>query len=118
LLCLSRSDLADFGAHTVTHPSLARLPLTEQRAEIEESKRWLTDVLERPVRNFSYPFGKLVDYGPDAVALARAAGFERAYTNTSGAVKPGTDPYQLPRLHVQDWDGATFERELWRWLDR
>jgi peptidoglycan/xylan/chitin deacetylase (PgdA/CDA1 family) len=118
LLCLARSDLADFGSHTVTHPSLSVLSLSEQQVEMEESKRWLTEVLERPVRSFSYPFGQIVDYGPDTVALARAAGFERACTNTAGAIQAATDPYQLPRLYVQDWDGATFERELWRWLDR
>jgi peptidoglycan/xylan/chitin deacetylase (PgdA/CDA1 family)/SAM-dependent methyltransferase len=118
LLCLARSEVADFGAHTVTHPSLAALPLHEQQIEIEKSKRWLTEAVGRPVWNFSYPFGRLVDYGPDTVALARAAGFERACTNTAGAVQLGTDPYQLPRLHVQDWDGETFERELWRLLGR
>jgi peptidoglycan/xylan/chitin deacetylase (PgdA/CDA1 family) len=118
LLCLARSEVADFGAHTVTHPSLAALPLPEQQAEIEESKRWLTEVVGRPVCNFSYPFGSFVDYGPDTMAMARVAGFERAYTTRAGTVQPGTDPYQLPRLHVQDWDGETFERELWRLLGR
>src|SRR5262249_22480708 len=40
---LAGNDLVEIGAHTVTHPSLAALPLAAQREEITESRRRLEE---------------------------------------------------------------------------
>jgi hypothetical protein len=64
------------------------------------------------VSAFAYPFGKQSDYSSETIAIVREAGFAIACTNVAGIVEPGTDRFQLPRLHVHDWDGDTFSRQL------
>ena len=65
---LAQGGLVEIGAHTVTHPVLARLPLPEQEAEIRQSKACLEKILGRPVTSFAYPYGWRSDYTPATVA--------------------------------------------------
>jgi peptidoglycan/xylan/chitin deacetylase (PgdA/CDA1 family) len=113
---LAQSPFVEIGAHSVTHPSLARLLSEAQRREIEDSQQWLAQHLQRPIRAFTYPFGKPVDYSPETIRLVREAGFERACINTAGVIAPESDVFQWPRIHVLDWTGTEFEEALHRWL--
>lgn len=113
---LADGTLVEIGAHTVTHPVLAALPAGQQRHEIEQSKRTLEEVTQRPVTAFSYPFGKRADYTPETVALVQALGLECACSNLPGAVDATTDPLQLPRLYVHDEDGDRFAKRLSEWV--
>jgi peptidoglycan/xylan/chitin deacetylase (PgdA/CDA1 family)/SAM-dependent methyltransferase len=116
LQALSRSELADFGSHSVNHPSLAPLPRSIQQAEIVGSQRWLQEALGREVRSFSYPYGRPIDYSPETTALLREAGFEYACLTRPDVVRPDSDPLQLPRFKIDNWDGQEFERQLLGWL--
>lgn len=102
----------EIGAHTVNHPSLASLSVALQREEILDSKAQLEKMLNRPIKSFSYPFGKQHDYTPETVALVQDAGFSVACSNLSGVVNRTTDSFQLPRVHVHDCGGAEFEARL------
>ena len=109
---LSEGSLVEIGAHTVTHPVLASQPLERQRQEIMESKQRLETIVGRPVNAFSYPFGTRDDYTGETVAAVQQAGFTCACSNFGGRVQRGTDPFQLPRYLVRDWDGDEFARRL------
>jgi hypothetical protein len=65
----------------------------------------------RPVEGFSYPFGAPRDYTPTTLRLVRAAGFRQACANLGGPLTATTDPLQVPRLMVLDWEADEFE---WR----
>lgn len=107
----------EIGAHTVSHPALATLPPSAQRAELRESRARLEDLCGRPVRALAYPYGRPgTDYSPETMALAREAGFVCACANVAGAVDRATDPFELPRMQVQDWDGGRFEEVLAWWM--
>jgi peptidoglycan/xylan/chitin deacetylase (PgdA/CDA1 family) len=112
---LADSKLAEIGAHTVTHPVLAALPIDRQRDEIGRSKSQLEEILGRPIGSFSYPFGMQDDYTSEAIAMVRDSGFACACSNFEGVVDQRTDPYQLPRFVVRDWDGDTFASFLEEW---
>ncbi len=87
------------GAHTVSHPILARLDDTHAATEISQSKTRLETLIGAPVTLFAYPNGKPgADYGPAAVALARQAGFDAAVSTTWGSAQAGSDLFQLPRF--------------------
>lgn len=106
----------EIGAHTAHHPSLSVLSLDAQQTEIMQGKSALEEILGHPVESFAYPFGERRDYTPHTVNLARAAGFTCACSNFKGLVTAMSDPYQLPRFIVRDWDGDTFARHLEEWF--
>jgi peptidoglycan/xylan/chitin deacetylase (PgdA/CDA1 family) len=116
LVELAGYSCVEIGAHTVRHPSLASLPVEDQRSEIRASKAQLEAMLGTEVRTFSYPYGGSPDYSADTVREARDAGFALACANVEGLVRRRTDPFELPRFLVRDWDGDEFERRLRGWL--
>ena len=109
---LAQGASIEIGAHTVNHSSLALLSLDSQRNEISKSKARLEELMGRPVRSFSYPFGKQHDYTGESVALVQEAGYSIACTNISGVVDRTTDLFQLPRVHIHDCGGEEFANRL------
>jgi peptidoglycan/xylan/chitin deacetylase (PgdA/CDA1 family) len=115
-LCALASDpLIEIGAHTVSHPSLGCVAPSVQHLEIEKSKSLLQDVAGRPVCSFSYPFGGRGDYNADTIALVRKAGFHLACANFPDLLDSQTNPYEMPRFLVRDWDGDQFANLLRNW---
>src|SRR4030095_4887925 len=67
------------GAHTVTHPILARLDHAEALSEIRAGREALEAIIGARVGLFAYPNGKPGrDYGPAHVAMVRELGFSAA----------------------------------------
>lgn len=116
LMQLVEGGLVDVGGHTVTHPVLSKLGVEEQRQEIESGKAVLERVLARPVSSFSYPFGTQADYTVQTAQLVQASGFACACSNFAGLVGRASNPFELPRLLVRNWDGRAFQEHLRRWL--
>jgi len=95
------------GAHTVTHPILARLSPEEVRAEVAESKRFLESLLQERVGLFAYPNGKPnVDYRAADADIIRSLGFDAAVTTAWGVVDAKSNLMQLPRF--TPWDRTRF----------
>jgi len=93
----------EIGAHSVTHPILARVTAEVARREIHDSKRRLEDILRMPVRTFAFPNGRPgTDYGAEHVAMVRDAGFSAATSTAWGAATMAADRWQVPR--VAPWD--------------
>ena len=103
------------GAHTVTHPILARLTTDEAREEMRESQRFLQDLLQERVGLFAYPNGKPgTDYLPEHVVLARELGFDAAVSTAWGAADSRTDSFQIPRFTPWDQSRAAFGMRMIR----
>jgi peptidoglycan/xylan/chitin deacetylase (PgdA/CDA1 family) len=110
-----RSMGMQIGAHTVTHPILARLPRERARDEIETSKRHLEALLGEELSLFAYPNGKPgEDYSPESVELVREAGFATAVSTTWGVSTRQTDRHQLRRFTPWDRSRLRFGLRLWR----
>jgi len=109
---LATSPMATIGAHTVSHAALAALPEEQQRHEIFASKQQLEGHIGKPVTAFSYPFGRKCEYNRTSIKLCREAGFNKVAANFPGQVHRWTDPLQLPRHLVRNWDQQTFAAEL------
>jgi peptidoglycan/xylan/chitin deacetylase (PgdA/CDA1 family) len=116
VLQLGRSDLVQFGSHSVTHSMLSSLNEAEQRQEIVVSKASLEALTGRPVTMFAYPYGQKEHYTQETVGMVREAGFLCACSNFPGVLTPRTSLYEIPRLQVYDCDGEQFERLLDNWL--
>lgn len=113
---LTQGGAIEIGAHTSTHPALAALPLTRQRAEIADCRATLQSLVGHNVASFAYPFGSRADYTGATVALVRETGFTLACSARPGAVGRWSDRLQLPRMLVRDWDAETFAQRLDAWL--
>jgi len=89
----------DVGAHTVTHPILARLDDRDAKDEIVQSKEELSRLTGHDVALFAYPNGVPgTDYAAAHVQMVRDAGFAAAVTTSPGAATPASDPFELPRF--------------------
>lgn len=107
------------GAHTVSHPILARLDQATARREMADGRAQLEDLLQQRVGLFAYPNGRPnTDYSADDAQLARGLGFDAAFSTAWGAAGRECDAYQLPRF--TPWDrsrtrfGLRLARNLWR----
>jgi peptidoglycan/xylan/chitin deacetylase (PgdA/CDA1 family) len=96
----------EIGAHTVTHPILARIPIDVARREIADGRDALQTITGAPVTLFAYPNGKPgADYKREHVDTLRALGFDAAVTTSWGVATSASDALQLPRF--TPWDGTT-----------
>lgn len=114
LINLSKSSYITIGAHTVTHSALSCLSAQEQEYEIEKSKKDLEDIIKKSVNVFSYPFGGRKDYNKNSTSILRKLNINKAASNFPGQWRKWTDPYQIPRHIVRNWDIDEFEKRLER----
>lgn len=115
LQAMARAGM-QIGAHTLTHPILARLDEAAARREIAQSKSDLEALLGQRMDLFAYPNGKpRQDYTQRDVELVRQAGFSAAVSTAYGAARSGQeDPFQLPRFTPWDQDRLRFGLRLAR----
>jgi peptidoglycan/xylan/chitin deacetylase (PgdA/CDA1 family) len=100
----------EVGAHTVSHPKLAKVPLTTASVEIGGSKRALEDLISWEVNSFAYPNG---NYNDDVKALVGSLGFTSAVTTREGLVDVRPDWLALPRVWVNGNPGGVgFEKQV------
>jgi peptidoglycan/xylan/chitin deacetylase (PgdA/CDA1 family) len=91
-LCLGWDELADLarrpgvtiGAHTLTHPMLAKHERAVVEREIAVGGAAIAHRLGVEVRHLSYPVGDPTSAGPREFAMAREAGFVTAVTTRPG----------------------------------
>jgi len=99
----------EIGAHTVSHPILAKLEPERARAEIGDSKSCIEAITGAPVTLFAYPNGKPgIDYGREHVSMVRELGFEAAVSTAWGVSHTASDLFQLPRFTPWDRTSGTF----------
>jgi glycosyltransferase involved in cell wall biosynthesis/peptidoglycan/xylan/chitin deacetylase (PgdA/CDA1 family) len=102
LQTLVREPDVSIGAHTLSHPILAKCDGTTAMHEIAESKTVLERRLGRPVRHLAYPFGDASAVGPREFHFAHQAGYTTAITSRPAHVFPEhvAHPHALPRTSI------------------
>jgi len=92
-------DGIEFGAHTVSHPILTRLPLEEARKEIIDSKKHIEKELGQEVTTFCYPNGEPGDSNSDIEDILKSNGFRCAVIlKPSAFVSSTMRLFSLPRI--------------------
>jgi len=86
----------DFGAHTLTHPDLTRLPSKRVHAEVRDSKSMIEDTLGCAVTAFAYPFG----YHNRRVREIVQSHCACACSARLGMAKRTSDPFALERVDM------------------
>jgi peptidoglycan/xylan/chitin deacetylase (PgdA/CDA1 family) len=82
----------EIGGHTMTHPRLTTLPLTESEREVVTGRRFLQDCTGQPITAFCYPGGC---YDARHPALVAAAGFTLARTVERHVTRLGPSPFEV-----------------------
>jgi peptidoglycan/xylan/chitin deacetylase (PgdA/CDA1 family) len=90
----------EIGAHTVNHVNLGTCSLEQTRFEIVESGAQLERMIGRPVKLFSFPFGKIEDIRPEATTFIREAGYSALFSAYGGFVGEDTSLWDIPRIGV------------------
>lgn len=83
-----------FGAHTLTHPDLTRLPFEQVEAEVCDSKAIIEEALAARVDCFAYPYGRYDHRSREIVQQH----FACACSDELGLINASSDPYALERV--------------------
>jgi peptidoglycan/xylan/chitin deacetylase (PgdA/CDA1 family) len=106
------------GAHSLSHPILARAPEELAWREISESRSVMENALGQMVWAFAYPFGNAATVTSRDLKSVEQAGFRCAFTNVGGgfgATANGSkiNRFALPRVHVTaDMSLSEFEAHI------
>jgi peptidoglycan/xylan/chitin deacetylase (PgdA/CDA1 family) len=96
-----------FGAHTVSHPILTRVPLEQAEYEIAESKNQIEGKLGIAVRTFAYPNGQKQDISPEVIHAVKRAGFQAAFSLIAGPSpfdEVQREPFSIRRIFIGQAD--------------
>ncbi|WP_405044814.1 polysaccharide deacetylase family protein [Methylocystis echinoides] len=99
---LAQHGLATIGAHSLSHPRLARLDAAAARREMAGSRARIREETGVTPRHFCYPVGDRTSAGRREFDLAAELGFESAVTTRPGLIFPEHRAHlqALPRLSV------------------
>jgi len=111
---MDANELVTIGSHTVNHPQLAALSQEEQKYEINTGKTQLETILGHPVETFSYPFGNVDDFSNITMNICGQANINKTAANFPGQAHSWTDPRQIPRSLVRNWNLDEFKKQLFR----
>ena len=89
-----------FGAHTVNHPILTRLPVKIAEDEIVKSRIRIEKEIDKPCPIFCYPNGSREDFDEDIKGILKKSGFIGAVTTIWGVNNLNSDCYELKRMGV------------------
>jgi peptidoglycan/xylan/chitin deacetylase (PgdA/CDA1 family) len=88
LKAFAGDPLVTIGAHTITHPNLAKQSEPVALNELRASRERIEAALGHGVLHLAYPYGDRMAAGPREFALAKAAGFKTAVTTRPGMLFP------------------------------
>jgi predicted ATP-grasp superfamily ATP-dependent carboligase/peptidoglycan/xylan/chitin deacetylase (PgdA/CDA1 family) len=99
---LAADPLVTIGAHTMSHPILAKISEARVQAEIQKSRDEIARILGRAPLHFSYPFGDKSAAGPREFRIAQRLGFKTAVTTRPGTLfrEHGDHLMAWPRLSM------------------
>jgi peptidoglycan/xylan/chitin deacetylase (PgdA/CDA1 family) len=116
------------GSHSLDHARLSGLGDAESKRQLVESRDIIEQHIGDRVTTLAYPYGTASTVSPREYGLAREAGYEAAFMDTTGALTRGagaTDPMALPRSKVLGSDSRMVvaaslrgQLDLWRFVER
>lgn len=122
---LSISKDFEIGGHTITHPHLTKIPISQADDEIARSKSYLEELLQQEVAAFCYPYG---DYNDKIKGLVEKNGYKLARTTKRYAFNIPQDIFEFPTtfhtyahysdlhkiLYFSNFSPSTLKR-YWNW---
>ncbi len=94
---MHNSLLIDFEPHTCFHLKLHKIPISKAVEEIQESKRFIENLLNKKCLFFAYPYGK---FNSEIKEFLKKEEFLAAVTVKEGMVSLDDDPFLLKRNYI------------------
>jgi len=94
----------EFGSHTANHRLLHELRPDEVRYEVEDAKRQIEGMLQKPCKTLAYPAGF---FNETVEKIVKDAGYICAFSTVYGPKAP-IDLYALNRVEI-------LRRDKWLW---
>lgn len=98
---LGKHSFVRFGNHTYHHYVLSQLSLEEQIEEIEKAEKYLTELLNMPIKGLAYPYGGYGDINTNSLRAARETKTAYALTAFPGNVFVNSYELHLPRYAIK-----------------
>lgn len=89
-----------FGAHTQSHPNLAKIRFSEAKSQIVDSKLRLESELDKPVCSFAYPYGDKGSFNKQIKEMVKDAGYLCGCSTLFGTNRRGEDMFALKRMPI------------------
>jgi peptidoglycan/xylan/chitin deacetylase (PgdA/CDA1 family) len=115
LKTLSTNPFVSYGAHTVSHRGIARLPDDEAEGEIAESVDAVAAITGSRPKSFAYPYGDARSFAPREQHTLKRLGIDIAVTTRPGTLRPemAGDLTALPRISLNGlYQKARYVRAL------
>jgi peptidoglycan/xylan/chitin deacetylase (PgdA/CDA1 family) len=95
---IAADPLCTIGAHTMTHPALARLPHEQAFQEMRQSAGRIEAEIGRRPTTIAFPYGYAAAAGAREEAIAEEAGFSASFTTRPGYIPLAGRRQGLPRV--------------------
>ncbi|HLX45875.1 MAG TPA: polysaccharide deacetylase family protein [Bryobacteraceae bacterium] len=112
--CMTWSEIRDlhkigiqFGSHTVTHPHLSEMGVTDVEYEVRQSKAVIEERLGCAVTSFAYPYAFPEADRPFRQVLRSLldeSGYQCGVSTILGTADRSDDRYFMKRLPINTWD--------------
>jgi len=100
---LSAVPFATFGLHGLTHTPFSQLEPSALRSELRDSRKWLEDLVGRPVATVSYPHG---DFDQRVTEIVASEGLVAAACSAAGTFQFDHQRFTIPRIDIWSLDSA------------
>ncbi|OHA94169.1 MAG: hypothetical protein A3E02_00795 [Candidatus Zambryskibacteria bacterium RIFCSPHIGHO2_12_FULL_38_34] len=110
LIKLAEHPLIDIGAHTMTHPNMAKLDKKKQEEEIMLSKKRLEEIVNKNISLFAYPFGSKDSFTSETTRLVKNADFISAVSSKKEKVFNFSKLFAVPRINIRNCDLEEFKK--------
>ncbi|MFQ5754161.1 MAG: polysaccharide deacetylase family protein [bacterium] len=101
-----------FGAHTMSHPILSKVPIEMAEKEISGSKLEIEKNFKKPVNYFAFPNGLKGDYNSEHLALLEKHGFYAGFSVGYGFNNANSNRFDLVRIPMGDFSVPSFVMKL------
>ena len=98
ILQIDKEGLVEIGAHTLTHPFLAKETDVRAKEEIHSSIKQLEEILGHPVLTFAYPNGRpILDFGEREMRFLKETSVKLAFSTYPHNFSSSDDAFAIPR---------------------
>jgi peptidoglycan/xylan/chitin deacetylase (PgdA/CDA1 family) len=87
----------EIGSHSMSHLNMHKMNKNQLKYEVEESKKILEDITNRPIESFCYPAGRLSE---SLIEELINAGYTNAVTTKYGIYSHDDNIYKIKRIRI------------------